>query len=264
LPPSVSQSRSCRDQKPKQTAEERIRELNRKYREEQRAREQDRLGFEARLAALETGKKDLTPEKDGGKNTDEREPPNPKDLEKYPLGALDDRYIQDAIAFQAEKSAKEMVDSLLQRQEQSAQEAEAERQLAELRSKADNVAAKGTELHPDYQDVVVEAGMRGDYDLTQTTFEAAAEADHGAEILYALATDPAEASRVAKLSAFQQLKYVADKNAEIAGKGTSAKKIPGAGAPPQTIPAGKGGRKTISANTDNFEEFERLANSKSR
>lgn len=245
--------------KPKKTASERIRELNRKLRETERAREADRRGFEARLEKLE--KPDLTEENSDGKKDDARKPPDPNDLKKYPLGSLDDRYIQDAIDFKAEEAAKKMVDSLLQRQEQSEAEVEAEKQILELRSKADDVAAKGSEIHDDYEDVVVAAGLRGDYDLTQVTFEAAAEAEHGAQILYDLATDPKEAARVAKLSSYQQLKYVSEKNAEFAGK-RSGKKIPGANPPPDTTPRGRSKRTTISADTTNFAEFERLASSK--
>jgi len=244
------------DTKPKKTASDRIRELNRKMRELERAREADRLGFEARLAKYE--EPDLTEEKSDGKKDDARTPPDPTDLKKYPLGSLDDRYIQDAIDFKAEEAAKKMVDSLLQRQEQSEAEAAQEAQLLELRSKADDVAAKGSELHEDYDEVVVAAGFRGDYALTQVTFEAAAEAEHGAQILYDLATNPKEAARIAGLSSFQQLKYVSEKNAEIAN-GRSGKKIPGATPPPDSTPRGRSKRTTISADTTNFAEFERLA-----
>lgn len=245
--------------KPKKTASERIREINRKLREVERAREADRKGFEARLAKFE--KQDLTEENSDGKSDDARKAPDPTDLKKYPLGSLDDRYIQDAIDFKAEEAAKKMVDSLLQRQEQSEAEAEAEKQILELRSKADDVAAKGSEIHDDYEDVVVAAGIRGDYDLTQVTFEAAAEAEHGAQILYNLATDPKEAARVAKLSSFQQLKYVSEKNAEIATK-RSGKKIPGASPPPDGTTRGRSKRTVISADTTDFSEFERLAKMK--
>lgn len=243
--------------KPKKTASERIKELNRKLRETERAREVDRKGFEARLERIEKG--DLTQDNSGGNQDDARVAPDPKDQEKYPLGSLDDRYIQDAIDFKAEEAAKRMVDSLLQRQEQSAEQEAAEKLISDLRSRADDVAAKGSEIHDDYQEVVLEAGLRGEYDLTQVTFEAAAEAEHGAMILYGLATDPKEASRVANLSPFQQLKYVSEKNAEIA-KGGSGRRIPKAGNPPDNSLRGRSKRTTISPATQNFEEFERLAN----
>lgn len=244
--------------KPKKSAQERIQELVARNRELERARERDAKGFEARLAALE-GKKPLTEGGESGNEADERVAPDPKDLDKYPLGTLDDRYIQDMIDFRAEDAAKKIVDSLLQRQEQSEEQRQAEALLTDLRSKADNVVTKGSELHGDYESVVLEAGLRGDYDLTQITFEAAAESEHGAQILYDLATDPAEAKRVAQLSPIQQLKFVAERDAELS-KSSGAAKIPGAGPPPEKAPRGGGGRKTISPATENFEDFERLAN----
>jgi hypothetical protein len=42
--------------------------------------------------------------------------------------------------------------------------------------------------------------MRGDWDLSQPTFEAAHEVDNGAQILYELSQDKKEAKRVARLS----------------------------------------------------------------
>ena len=242
--------------KPKKTAEERIRDLNQKWREEQRAREIDRKGFEARLAAIE-GKKPLTGEVDSGKKDAEEVAPDPMDLDKYPLGSLDTAYIQDAIKFHSMQEAKQIVDSLLQRQEQSEEQQAAEAFIAEVRSKADNVVTKGAELHDDYESVVLEAGLQGEYDLTQITFEAVAEAENGAQILYDLATDPAEATRVAKLSPLQQLKFVADRDAELS-KGSKTR-LPGAKPPPAQTPRGGVSRKTISPATSNFADFERLA-----
>ena len=244
--------------KPKKKASERIRELNRQLRETERARESDRKGFEARLAALENNS--LTEEDEDGNEGAEEKAPDPSDREKYPLGALDDRYIEDSINHRVQQALKADRESSLQRQEQSDREAAEAAIVADLRSKADNVAEKGADLHDDYQKVVVDAGLAGEYDLTQTTFEAAADAEHGAQILYDLATDKKEASRVARLSSFEQLKYVMEKNSELAS-GTG-KKIPGAPPPPKDTPRGNSNRKTISPATTNFAEFEKLANSK--
>jgi hypothetical protein len=74
---------------------------------------------------------------------------------------------------------------------------------------------RGDELYEDFQESVVEAGMRGDWLLSQPTFEAAHEADNGAQILYELSQDKKEAKRVAGLSPFQQMKFVQERDAEI-------------------------------------------------
>lgn len=227
-------------------------------------RERDAARDEARemRERLDAIEKRLTPESDGGKKGNEREAPDPKDLEKYPLGSLDDRYIQDSIDFRADQAAKKMIDAVLQRQQESAEQEAAEALLTDLRSKADNVVTKGSELHDDYESVVYEAGLKGEYDLTQITFEAAAEAENGAQILYDLAVNPEEATRVAQLSPLQQLKYVAEKDAALS-KGTAKAKLPGAKPPPSQSPRGGTNRKTISPATPNFAEFERLAEGKS-
>ncbi len=145
---------------------------------------------------------------------------------------------------------------MLQRQEQREQQAETERQIATLRQKADDLTVKGADLHEDFDEIVVQAGLNGDYPLTQTMFEAAAEADHGAQILYELAGDPKEALRVSKLSDYGQVRFIADRNAEIGGK-SQTRKIPGAGSPPSNQPRGAGSKTEIRGDTDNLDDFEK-------
>lgn len=242
--------------KPKKPASERIRELNNRARQAERRNDE----LEARLAALEKGLP--AGEGDGNKGS-EREKPDPKDLEKYPLGALDDRYIEDMIDYAAEKKAAEKVDAVLQRQEQSDQQAAAERQMAELRAKADDLTTKGGELYDDFQETVVDAGLAGDWDLTQVTFEAAAEAEHGAQILYDLASDPKEATRVAQLSPFGQLKFIRERNDEIAA-GSQPRRKPRADPPPGSQPRGNSSKTEIRDDTDNLDDFEKRWNENER
>jgi hypothetical protein len=252
-------------EKPKKKASERIRELNSRLRESERERDRERGAFEERLRRLENGGQGST-NGSGADNQNAPVKPDSNDLTKYPLGSLDDRYIDDMIEYAADKKASEKIDGLLQRQEQSAQQTAAEQALSDLRAKADNIAVKGADLRDDYEEVVVKAGLRGDYKLTQVTFEAAAEAEHGAEILYDLAADKQEAARVASLSPYQQLKYVADKNAEIAGKAPPpARKIPGRDqAPPQNQPRGGNSRTEIRGDTDDLDAFEKSFYSKKK
>lgn len=175
--------------------------------------------------------------------------PDPSDFEKYPLGHLDPSYIEDKLDWVAEKKAAERADAALQRQQEVSQ-------LQPLLEKVDQITQRGTEIYDDFQETVVEAGMRGDWDLQQPTFEAAAEAENGVEILYALANDPKEASRVAKLSPYQQLKYVADRDAEIS-KGKAPRRKPQAGEPPQNTARGANSRTQINPATDNLDDFEK-------
>lgn len=223
----------------------------------QRAAERRADDLEARFADLE---KRLLPENSNDTSNSEPAAPDPNDLRKYPLGSLDDQFIKDAIEWQTDRKTSAAISALLQRQEEAAQRAEAAKQDADLRSKADELISRGAELFDDFEETVVN---NDNFVLTQITFEAAAEAEHGVRILHELAQNEAEAHRVAKLSLMGQLRFVMDKDAEIAAKGQS-RKIPQAGGPPATTLRGVGARKTISPDTTDFAEFERLAKASNR
>ena len=228
--------------KKKRQPSDRIRELTRKL------RDRDRL-LETALTRLESLEKGLQPENTGGNQVSEKAAPDPTDTDKYPLGHLDDRYIEDKLDWLAERKATERADAVLHRQ----QEIEQQR---ELLTKVDTLANRGTEVYDDFQEAVVEAGMRGDWPLTQETFEAAFEADNGHQILYELAQDPKEARRVANLKPYQQLKYVMARDTEI-GQSKQPRKVPKAGDPPQNLPRGANSRTQINPATDNLDDFEK-------
>jgi hypothetical protein len=100
------------DKKPEKRqkkAVDRIRELNGRLRESERERERERGAFEARIAALENRGKGST-NGNGADNQDGPVKPDPNDTDKYPLGSLDDRYIDDMIEYAAEKKASEKID----------------------------------------------------------------------------------------------------------------------------------------------------------
>lgn len=217
-------------------------------------RENSTSAIAQRLEKLEKG---LSPENHNGSQATEIAPaPDPTDSEKYPLGHLDDRYIEDKLEWLTDKKATERADAVLQRQQAFENQQAVERQQTELLEKVDTLAARGTELFEDFQEAVVEAGMRGDWDLSQTTFEAAHEAENGAQILYDLSQDKAEATRVAKLSPLQQLKFVAARDEELS-KAAKPRTTPKAGDPPRNLPRGANSRTQINPATDNLDDFEK-------
>lgn len=246
----------------KKTAQERIREINAKLRATEARLESERKGWEARLERIEKG---LPANKTDDTKAVEKVAPDPTDLEKYPLGVLDDRYFEDRLKFETALQVEEQLGSLLQREQQQDQQAESERVAQALQAQAEALASKGAEIFDDYDEVVVKAAMAGEFDLAQPTFEACAEAEHGAEILHILASDKTEAARVAKLSPFQQTKYVLGKNEEIAGTKPPApkpNKIPRAETPPADTVRGAGARQAITPDTTDFAAFEAMANGK--
>ena len=240
------------DDKPKKQRKpsERIRELTRKL------RDRDRLLETAltRIDKLENS--GLQPSADGGSQAAEKPAPDPTDTDKYPLGHLDDRYIEDKLDWLAEKKATERADAVLQRQQENEQRQQAERQQQELLVKVDDLAARGTEAYDDFTESVVEAGMRGDWALDQPTFEAAHEAENGAQILYELSRNKAEAKRIANLTPYQQLKFVQARDAEISGS-KQPRRVPRAGNPPENTARGASSRMQINPATDNLDDFEK-------
>jgi hypothetical protein len=245
------------DEKPKpkkSAAEHQIERLKREKRDLQR---QLRSGgansaLEQRLASLETR---LTGENSGGKSSAGKAAPDPSDTAKYPLGHLDDRYIEDKLEWLADQKATAQADSILQRQQEIERGADAEAQQRDLLEKVDDLSVKGSELFDDFQEEVVEAGMRGDWKLQQATFEACHEADNGAQILYELSQDPKEALRVSRLSNYQQMKFVQERDAEI-GTGKKGRTKPKAGEPPKNTPRGANSKTQINPATENLNDFE--------
>jgi len=240
------------EEKPKKPRKpsDRIRELTKKV------RERDRLvdTLAARLEVLENG--GLPSGNRGGTQSAELPEPDSSDTDKYPLGYLDDRYIEDKLEWLAEKKAAERADAVLQRQQENEQRQQVERQQQELLVKVDDLATRGSDLFDDFQENVVEAGMRGDWALSQATFEAAHEADNGAQILYELSQNKVEAKRVAGLSPYQQLKFVQARDVELT-KASQPRRIPKAGDPPKNIARGANSRTHISPATDSLDDFEK-------
>lgn len=208
-----------------------------------------------RIAKLESGG---LPNGKAGSNSagDIGAAPDSNDSSKYPLGHLDDRYIEDKLEWLADQKAAKQADAVLQRQQENEQNAALNQQREELLVKVDDLTSRGADVSDDFQETVVEGGMRGDWKLSQPTFEAAHEAEHGAQILYDLSQDKKEAERVSLLSPYQQTKYVLEKNAELLTKSTPRTK-PGAGAPPTTTTRGANSRTRISPATDNLDDFEK-------
>jgi hypothetical protein len=235
--------------KPKRLPSDRIRELTKKL------RERDRL-LETTLSRIENLEKGLSGENQGGNQDSGKPEPDASDTDKYPLGHLDDRYIEDKLEWLSEKKATERADAVLQRQQEYEQAQAAQAQQQDLLVKVDELAVRGIDLYDDFQESVVEAGMKGDWDLSQATFEAAHEADNGAQILYELSQDQKEASRVAKLSPYQQLKFVQARDAEIT-QGKTPRRIPKAGDPPRNVARGANSRTHISPATENLDDFEK-------
>lgn len=241
--------------KPKTAAEHQIERLKREKRDLQK-RLREGTSTDAMARRLENIESRLTGGNSGDNQTAGKAAPDPSDVDKYPLGHLDDRYIEDKLEWLADQKATQQADSVLQRQREIEQDNAVKAHQETLLNLVDDISTKGSELFDDFQETVVDAGMRGDYDLQQPTFEACTEADHGAQILYDLSQDTKEASRVAKLTPYGQLKYVQERDAEIAS-GKKGRTKPQAGAPPKNQAKGSNSKVQINPATDNLDNFEK-------
>lgn len=243
------------DEKPKKSP--RDHQIERLKREKAELARQLREASSSELARrLENLEKGLQGGNGGGNSNAGTPEPDPTDTDKYPLGHLDDRYIEDKLEWLAEKKATERADAVLQRQQENERNAAVQREQQELLGKVDDLATRGSDIYEDFQESVVEAGMRGDWDLSQATFEAAHEAENGAQILYELSQDKKEATRVARLSPYQQMKFVQERDAEI-GQGKKPRRIPQAGEPPKNTARGANSRTQINPATENLDDFEK-------
>lgn len=237
--------------KPVNPAKPRIQELTRRN----RLAERENQALKDRISELE---KNSGQSAAAATKTDVIGPaPDPTDTAKYPLGHLDDRYVDDKLDWLAETKAAKRADEALTRQaEASAQELHQARQQV-IQNQIDDLADRGSELDPEFEEKVVKTGMKGDWALSQSTFEAAHEVEHGAQILMDLSQDKEEALRVSKLSVRGQIKYVDEKNDEIAAKAKPrTKPTDSQGVPTQT--RGVGSKTKIDPATDDLGEFEKL------
>lgn len=246
------------DEKPKPqktAAEHQIERLKREKRDLQRQLREG-SGTSDLSRRLENIEKGLSGGNDGDTKTARTPSPDPTDTAKYPLGHLDDRYIEDKLEWLADQKATKQADTVLQRQQENERNAAINAHQETLLNLVDDLSTKGSELFEDFQESVVEAGMRGDYDLGQPTFEACVEADNGPQILYDLSQDPKEARRVAKLTPYGQLKFVQERDAEI-GTGKKGRTKPKAGEPPKNLPRGANSKTQINPATNNLDDFEK-------
>lgn len=244
------------EEKPKKSAKDH--QIERLKREKRDLIRQLREGgsnsvLEQRLANLERG---LSGGNGGDNKTAGTPAPDPSDTAKYPLGHLDDRYIEDKLEWLADRKAAEQADAILNRNQETERDTAIRAAQTELLGKVEDLSAKGSELFEDFQEEVVEAGMRGEWKCQQATFEACHEADNGPQILYELSQDPKEALRVSRLSPYQQMKFVQERDAEIAS-GKKGRTKPKAGEPPKNLPRGANSKTQINPATENLDDFEK-------
>lgn len=192
------------------------------------------------------------------------EMPEEPDPEKYPYGEHDPEYLKDRGKYDAKVE-------MIQGQNKARFQAEA----AALDAKWTKNQAGALERYPDFDDVVA----KGEWACPPVIAIGIKDSDVGPDIAYALAKDPAEAGRIAKLSPLEQArefgrkesdfisqKRISELEAEVAklkekGEAPAAPKklVTKAPEPPRRRISGGGARHETPADTDDFAAFEKKA-----
>lgn len=246
--------------KKKNRFQERIDELNGKYREEQRQRE----ALEARLAALEgMPRQDTNPApaqavtEDNAPRADDK---NEDGTEKYPLGEFDPGFIKDLTrhTLAVEKAA---MDAKAEQERQQSQANEAQQKLdAEWQEKLVDARERYPDFNEKGQSLVDSFGgldeAYGEY-LTTTIMSM----DHGTDVLYHLANNPDEAKAIVALGARKAtlaLGALETKFADVeAQKQLARPKVSNAPAPPPRAKGSAPAKVRVEPDTDDLDAFER-------
>lgn len=230
-----------------------------------------------RLAVLERGGKPLTNAQATG-NDDEEGKPDPKNA-KYEYGELDAKYLADLSRYETLKAIRDE-----KAKEQTTRQTKAEAEAAEaFKERVEVFAEAGLDEFDDFQEVVMDTlNLPKDdpdaWPLSPTMGELILESDHGRAIAYELASDPAEARRLIKLSTARQAIWFGQKEAELtagsAANGKTKEKTPVAEAGgegktevareskaprPPTKLNGAGGNRIPNDATTDFAAFEAMA-----
>jgi hypothetical protein len=239
-----------RPAKPK-TAQERINELTRARREAERRAE----ALERRLQELEIREPEYTAPRGGDESTAPQytAAPGAPDPNNFEFGELDSRYITALVDFQTTHRIAEF-----QRQQQQ------EYQHREDQQKFQRQVDNGSKKHADFYEKVVIGAERGAWPLSAELGKMLVESDAGADIAYHLASHPEEAAQVYRQSPVEQARYFGRMEAKFSAQQMAAVRQ---SAPPRTpraptpvLPArGAGGKFQVSADSDDFTAFERLA-----
>lgn len=235
-------------------SQQRITELNTKYREAER-REQALL---QRLEALENGSKTEAP-KSTGQVVDTTPTPadqNEDGTDKYPLGEFDPGFIRDLTKHTIAEAQKEAAETRSQTEAQERMQREAEALHNEWKQK--EVPAK--ERYPDYgervaslEDVFADVDPQyGEY-LAQTVMAM----DKGPDVLYYLSNHPDEARSIIKSGGVKAVIQLGRLESRFLGedKPQPKPKVSSAPTPPPQNKGSAGGKRSVSPDTDDLDAF---------
>lgn len=206
--------------------------------------------------------KGIKPEKTAEEVAAEAADKEPK-AEDYEFGEADAKFIADTARYHA-------------RQEFRAEQAQAalRAEVSAMEAKWQGNVAKVVAEFPDFDEVVNKGAEAGTWECPPIIALGIKDSDFGPAIAYDLAKNPAEASRIAKLSPIEQAREFGriEARKQIAAETKAAEAAEAAKTPPETKPnvskaptppshivRGAGGQFAASADTDDFSAFDKMA-----
>jgi hypothetical protein len=143
---------------------------------------------------------------------------------------------------------------------------EAEQRALTVKQKVSKFVEAGSEKYEDFVDKVVVAGQKGTFRLPDNVVDLAVDSDNGYDVMYYLASTPAEARRFNGLSPMRQAALFGQIEARLSqpssNEGNSEdtnKKPPAATPPPGKRTRGTAAPTKIPSTTTDFAKFEALA-----
>lgn len=217
-------------QERKQTAQDRIDEVTRARREAERERDY------WRDEALRQQQAAPKPEAAKVANDDAPDP------SAYESGEYDPEYIKAVAKHEARQEFR------LQADEQARQQ-EAAALRATVNQKVDAAKAK----HSDFEEVV----LRGKWDCSDTMLQAMLDSPETGDLAYHLATNPAEARRIAALSPIAQAREIGRLEAKLTQPASQPAKTVTSAPEPAPQARGGGGQFKVSPDTGDFAAFDK-------
>ena len=208
--------------------------------------------LEARIAALEGG---LT-QKPTAATVDTNAP----DPAKYQYAELDSKYIADLARFEVRKEIE--ADRAQNRADQETKSRQAHASAFE--KSVTEFTTTGAQKYPDFADTVIASAAAEEWPLSPTLGKLLMESEHGVDMIYALATDHAEARRIHSLTPEKQAAWFGRKEGEYASASPGderkpAPKVTQAPAPLASRVRPGGSPNPVTADTSDFAAFEAMA-----
>lgn len=171
------------------------------------------------------------------------------DPEGYDAGEFDTRYIRDLAKFEAKQEVAAAMKAIQAQTQQQSHDREWQSRIE-----------KASETMPDFEEKVLVGAQRGEWACSQDMADALRATDKGPELAYHLASNPAEAARLYRLSPALQLMELGKLEAKLAQPKT--KTVTDA---PTPIPQarGSGGKFSVNPDTDDFAAFDQSYGNKS-